>query len=759
MPLHSALTDQLGRLDPDQRGAATAPSGPVLCIAPAGSGKTTTLVARLAWRLVGPEVGFRANPGEICALTFNRRAAEELAGRVAVALAPFDVAPDAVRVRTFHALALEILLDAGCPVEPLVDRSVLLAELFPNLGVEDRLRLDDAVSRLKVDHEVTARDVAADPDPTPLARAFLRYEAALADLGGLDFDDLVTRARRELEARPSLLARWRRRCAELLVDEVQDVDRAQLRLALLLAAPTNRAFFVGDDDQTIYAWRLADVRRVLDLGRSLPGLRRVDLTTNYRCPAVVVERAVRLIERNGERFAKRIRPRPGAAGTLSLAPIDDPAVDGTVVVERLLDAWSDDGRSRAILARTNRELLPAVVVATERGIPFRIPRLASPLLDPRLEPLLAAVEEADPDLPLLRRVAAAAAALGTAADGPERRWDRDGGHPPDGRDGGSGPDPWDALDDRPARLSAAADPEPSSDPTGDVLSPSSLPGAALVGAILGWAARFGPGDAERFVAAVRDRRRRLEALVRDDAPLTLSTVHGVKGLEFDDVAVLGLTADRFPNARSVAAALEPDRALEEERRLAYVAWTRARHSLTLVFDPRRPSPFLGEAFDPDELGRPVRGPPDETALGVAEPAGAVAPRAGRMGRCGGCRPPSAAAARAGSFSRSCSSSSPPRAGSRGRPLTVRSARSPAGSASPSGPPAASSPSADSMTFGARSPPSPTRPTEPVSSRRAPTGSSATRSTAGSSWAASAGRSSRPPRPRSSWPASSSSSSI
>ena len=81
-----------------------------------------------------------------------------------------------------------------------------------------------------------------------------------------------------------MLAGWRAACAHLLVDEVQDVDRTQLRLALLLAAPENRIFLVGDDDQTIYGWRLADVRRVLGLAASLPGLRRVDLVTNYRCP-------------------------------------------------------------------------------------------------------------------------------------------------------------------------------------------------------------------------------------------------------------------------------------------------------------------------------------------------------------------------------------------------------------------------------------------------------------------------------------------
>jgi superfamily I DNA/RNA helicase len=97
-------------------------------------------------------------------------------------------------------------------------------------------------------------------------------------------------------------------------------------------------------------------------------------------------------------------------------------------------------------------------------------------------------------------------------------------------------------------------------------------------------------------------RARVAELRRDDANLTLATAHATKGLEFDHVAVIGLDAGRFPSARSLRESAEPGRALQEERRLAYVAWTRARRSLTLVYDPTTPSPFLLEAFSADELG-------------------------------------------------------------------------------------------------------------------------------------------------------------
>ena len=346
----------------------------------------------------------------------------ELSERVDAALAPLGIEAGAIRVRTFHALGLEILRDAGAQIGTLVDREVLLRQVAPWADDATLMELDGVVSRLKIELGVSATDVAADPEAGPLARAFVDYERAVAAAGGLDFDDLVLGAIERLEGDGDLLARWRARCAHLLVDEVQDVDRAQLRLALLLAAPANRILLVGDDDQSIYGWRLADVRRVLGLDAVLSGLTRVDLEVNYRCPTPVVERAVRLVEHNHERFAKRIRSGPAATGTLVLAP---DAADDAVRLERAMRRWPDDGSTRAVLARTNRELIPAVVVAMAAGIPFRASRLELPLEDPSLDDVLAdARARARPDEPPLltlgrcRRSAADGARGGHRGDAP-----------------------------------------------------------------------------------------------------------------------------------------------------------------------------------------------------------------------------------------------------------------------------------------------------------------------------------------------------
>ena len=566
--LHPSVAARLAVLSEDQRAAATAPPGPVLCVAPAGSGKTTTLVARVAWLVDGG-----ADPAAIAAITFNRRAAEELESRLTDALEPLGSRAGAVRVRTFHALGREILVDAGSPVEPLVDRARLLRALFPHADVATRTRLDDAISRRKLDPEGSrgGRDAAsgaadaaatggegASADAAALDAAIDTYEHAVHRAGGVDFDDLVAGALRVLHEEPDVLVRWRNRCTHLLVDEVQDVDASQLRLALVLAAPENRIFLVGDDDQSIYGWRLADVRRVLGLASRLPGLRRADLVTNRRCPPVVVERAVRLVEHNRERFAKRVRASPTGRGAIVLVP---ESADEAGTLRRIVGSWPGTG-THAILARTNRELLAGLSVALDLGIPFRADRVPELASDPRVGPLLDAAARTDPRLPPGARILAAARAFAP-----------DTTRAPDGAAAGA-----DRVDEDKADA-------PAFD--------------AVVAAVLAWVARHGTLEATAGAAA--ETCARLAALRRDDAALTLATAHATKGLEFDDVAVVGMSEGRFPSARTLADAADPARALEEERRLAYVAWTRARRSLALVFDPAAPSRFIREAFDPEEI--------------------------------------------------------------------------------------------------------------------------------------------------------------
>jgi DNA helicase-2/ATP-dependent DNA helicase PcrA len=234
----------LASLDPEQRAAAMVGDGPAQIIAPAGSGKTTTLVARL-----GVLLSRGVAPERICVVTFNRDAALELSTRIAARLG--GVAADAgrIEVRTLHALARQVVIDAGGPTDVVADRLPLLRAArrgvlvgrdpaAPNLPEVDEL--DAQLSGWKVEGR----------RPTIAAQAVLdAYAARLAARGALDFDDLVARASVLLEMDAHIRQRWQARFSHVCVDEFQDVDAAQLRLVRLLASPEDNLFVVGDDDQ------------------------------------------------------------------------------------------------------------------------------------------------------------------------------------------------------------------------------------------------------------------------------------------------------------------------------------------------------------------------------------------------------------------------------------------------------------------------------------------------------------------------------
>jgi DNA helicase-2/ATP-dependent DNA helicase PcrA len=246
----------LERLDPEQRAAALLPDGPALIIAPAGSGKTTTLIARLGVLLA------RGVPAaRIAIATFNRDAALELSARIEARLTPLIPEASQIEVRTLHALARQILLDAGEPVRLLSDRLPILRALLRRAQAEqdalfdadeqpaplpDPAALDTVISAWKVEER------AADATHRSLIES---YQAMLAARGMVDFDDLVVGAAGGLESDPDLRRRWQARFTHLCVDEFQDVDAAQLRLVRLLAEPEQNLFVVGDDDQTIFETR------------------------------------------------------------------------------------------------------------------------------------------------------------------------------------------------------------------------------------------------------------------------------------------------------------------------------------------------------------------------------------------------------------------------------------------------------------------------------------------------------------------------
>jgi hypothetical protein len=253
------------------------------------------------------------------------------------------------------------------------------------------------------------------------------------------------------------------------------------------------------------------------------------------------------------------------------------------IAARAMDGWPADDGTRAILARTRRELLPAAALALERGIPFRADGVTLLLEDPRLDGILAeaaAVPRTIPHLLRLGAVATAATRRGNAAlDGSPVAGATLAGSRVAGESTGRAPTDAADLDD----------PRPEAPPLTDLLA-----------ALLAWAAAYPTLTA--LTSAIGGARERLAALRAAEPRLTLATAHATKGLEFDHVAVIGMSEGRFPSPRALADAGDPTRVLEEERRLAYVAWTRARRSLTLAYEPDSPSRFLVEAFGQAVIG-------------------------------------------------------------------------------------------------------------------------------------------------------------
>jgi DNA helicase-2/ATP-dependent DNA helicase PcrA len=526
----------LDALDPEQRAAATLPDGPAQIIAPAGSGKTTTLIARLGVLLA------RGVPAErIAVVTFNREAAQELSARIASRLGRIVPGAEAIEVRTLHALARQVLLDAGDPVRLVADRLPILRTARRRVVAGRPTDAEPLPEAAELDTLLSAWKVEGREPPAAAIPALSVFADLLSAKGALDFDDLVVRAVALLEGEAALRARWQARFSHLAVDEFQDVDAAQLRLVRILAEPQRNLFVVGDDDQTIYAWRLADVRRMLGFADDYPDARRVQLATNYRCPPAVVAASRKLIATNAERFEKRIDPIPGRRA--------DP--DAIVMVASHGPEWADRLAALAaaegarggccILARTRAELTPVGLALLRAGQPHAT-RVPTPLEAEPVRALLDGARRLPPSEPPF------AALLRLRAMRGWRRADGD-----------------DALGDD---------------------------DHAAIDALLGWAVAFPRVD--RFLEAGDEVAARLARLRDPAAPIELVTVHGAKGREWPTVVVIGFEEERFPNRRALLGAADPGRAIEEERRLAYVALTRATRRLVLAFDPARPSRFLAE---------------------------------------------------------------------------------------------------------------------------------------------------------------------
>lgn len=396
------LPEYLRNLNPEQRRAATITEGPLLVIAGAGSGKTRTLVHRIVHLIRGSGV----EPRRILAVTFTNRAAAEMRERVRT-MAGRDAR--GVTLCTFHSLGARILRAHGEPAglpknftiynagdqASLVKR--LLAEevrVAPTVGSDafDARRVHARISGWKnrlATPEEARREVAdeatsgtrADDYAVAAADAYPRYEASLRAAGACDFDDLLLLPVRLLQEHPEIRDALWRRWQYLMVDEYQDTNGAQLELARLLSGPTKNLCVVGDDDQSIYAWRGADLRNILQFERHFREARTVVLEENYRSTQSILDAANAVIARNTARKPKRMRTangpgpridywefRGGADSTAEQQEAE--MVAREIGVRRFHEQrrWGDFG----VLYRVNHQARPLEEALRTANIPYRV---------------------------------------------------------------------------------------------------------------------------------------------------------------------------------------------------------------------------------------------------------------------------------------------------------------------------------------------------------------------------------------------------
>ena len=620
--------------NPAQLAAVEHGDGPVLVIAGAGSGKTRVLTGRVA-RLLDRGVP----PYGVLAFTFTNRAAREMRGRIEATVGPG--AASQLWIGTFHATALRILrreartlgLPPGFTIYDRDDQEGILRDLIKDAALPDTVyrlgtvlgRISDAKNAL-VTPEQAERAAQHDFD-RQVAKLYGRYQAALRRAGALDFDDLIAETVRLWLDHPAAGERWSRRFRHVLVDEYQDTNHAQFRLVQSLAAVHGNVFVVGDDDQSIYGWRGADLANVLDFERAFPGAVTLRLEQNYRSTKNILEAANAVIAHNTARKGKTLWCEREAGAPISFALTADETAEA-----RRVRHWLQRQQARgrrladcAVLYRTNAQSRSLETELRQHGIPYEIVGGLSFFQRREVKDVLAylrlAVNPLD-QASFFRVWNTPRRGLGPAVEAQVR-----------------------------ARLAA-----PGADPVGalrSLLAEGALKGAAKTGAaafvrlVDELRARLSEplhllfahllkksGYLEHLDATsdedLEDRRRNVEELgaaaagfaatrsmrvasstgitagepgdegdeqssellawlsecslltdadrTSDGDRVLLLTVHNAKGLEFDAVAVAGLEEGLLPHATS----LETTAELEEERRLFYVAITRARDEVLLT---------------------------------------------------------------------------------------------------------------------------------------------------------------------------------
>src|SRR6266581_1259769 len=638
----------LDELNPEQRLAVETTEGPVLILAGAGTGKTRAITYRMA-NLIANGVPAEA----ILAVTFTNKAAEEMRNRVSSLLLRAGVPPSRPWLSTFHSLCARLLrreaAAAGLPRDFAIydddDQLSAVKLAMTKLQIEDdNLTPRKVLSRISYakNHGQSAEQLRAEAfnqDGHRTADIFGAYEKLLHDSKALDFDDLLLRSARLLRESTATREKWQARFQYIHVDEYQDTNRVQYELMRLLTGPKQNVCVVGDEDQSIYRWRGADVSILLSFSRDFPAARIVKLERNYRSTQNILDAAGAVVANNPERLGKSLSAEKGPGSNLKYLEARDAQAEAEFVageLERILNDDSD--QTCAVEYRTNFQSRAFEEVFRRRGLRYKLVGGFSFYNRAEVKDALAYVRLAmhpEDDISLLRVLNVPPRGIGKTTVDALRESARIEGTPlwaaiekfVSGASAGRAVTPLRAFLELVRKLQEAFTTKESADFLHVVLEESGYMGMLKDRNTPEDVARM--ENLEELTRAVAESMEAGEtftdfldaaALVSDadqfegKPGVTLITLHSTKGLEFDHVFLTGMEEGICPHSR----AIPEEKGIEEERRLVYVGMTRARQSLTLTravyrrifgneqqLRASRPSRFLAEI--PSELVETVRG--------------------------------------------------------------------------------------------------------------------------------------------------------
>jgi DNA helicase-2/ATP-dependent DNA helicase PcrA len=641
----------LDQLNPEQREAVLNTDGPLLIVAGAGSGKTRVIVHRIAHIL---ESG-KARPDEVLAVTFTNKAAEEMRLRVESLVGD---GCEAIWLSTFHALCARLLrreaphigLSRDFVIYDTVDQLAAIKQVMRALKVDDGVLQPRAVlSRIshaknRMEPPATAFGQSFHPGIEDLRRIFAGYVRALDEAKALDFDDLLLKTVQLFE-KPDVAARYGSRFRFVMVDEYQDTNRPQYLLIRKLAAVHHNICVVGDPDQSIYKWRGADLRNILDFEKDFPNARVIRLERNYRSTQVILAAASAVIDHNVERKPKRLWTDRAGGGKIVYFRGGDELEEADFIsrtIRRLLR--EDTEASAAVLYRTNAQSRVIEDAFRREGIPYRIVGGVRFYERKEIKDALAYMKlilNPHDDVSLRRVINVPARGVGKGVMDALEQVPLDQGLLAGAADAPEPASLWTrlrrGLDDRRFTPRAAASLAAFRDLIVQVTEMAGRETLAIaIGKVLDQSGYLEDLRAERteeaqgrvenlaeLVSAAREFEARETAptlagfvdrlsLLSDvdeeegsrDARALMMTLHSAKGLEFPAVIMAGLEEGLFPHALA-----SEDADIEEERRLCYVGMTRARALLFLTGAARRrvfgeyraaePSRFIDEV--PSEL--------------------------------------------------------------------------------------------------------------------------------------------------------------